>query len=463
MEFTVAYDAFASIDRASYNWSVKPYRLSAKDIAIDPSDFIPRNQYAIPLSYPEVQVWPVPPGGGWGGGPGGRGSRGRGRGRGRGRRGRGRGPPGDDEHGPFPAPAGGGEGGGVDDAGGKDPESQAYEPLDDIDPYAGSEPDEGEGEGFVDESIEGLLEGLVPYDLQACSLAGKCVCVRGVGLVWFLCRGCGWEVFLVGIEEHVVRCFVTAPSKSQSYGTAHPSTPTTPLSTPRAHKAEVDAADAFDYSDAVDGSFQGDFGGTPGEAEVAEEEQEHVASDVSEEGPADPGEDDRFWEEFMASEEEPEVSAGPPMAPPPLPPPSEPPTSAASATGARPFGVGKAAHVVFVPGGKLSFYLGKEIVEAVCRCPTHGKCVLTRKTTGSSALGREGQGRPLGLLAAWLAKGSSFATKTEHFDLGNRPSRAERMDARAALRAMGTPDALGVLDSERVKRLGEESEAEDVP
>lgn len=81
----VTYDALATIDITEYKWHMKPYRLSDKDIRIVQTDFVLRDQYAVPLLEPEVQIWPRLPsdfGLGRGRGGGRRGRRGRGVGRG---------------------------------------------------------------------------------------------------------------------------------------------------------------------------------------------------------------------------------------------------------------------------------------------------------------------------------------------------------------------------------------------
>jgi hypothetical protein len=140
--------------------------------------------------------------------------------------------------------------------------------------------------------------------------------------------------------------------------------------------------------------------------------------------------------------------------PPPLPP------SGSSSIAHPTWGESRnpAAFVVFVKGGKVSFYRGKTIAEAVCRCPAHGKCVLTRTLNPSAAPAKEAQGRPLGLLAGWLAKGDSCLTKEAHWAQDAMPTLAERQAAREALQHLGTPDADGLLASERPLRPGETDE-----
>lgn len=116
--------------------------------------------------------------------------------------------------------------------------------------------------------------------------------------------------------------------------------------------------------------------------------------------------------------------------------------------------------VTFVPGGKLSCYSGRAIVEAVCSNPAHGKCVMTRTLMASSTPGRAGQGRPLGFLAAWLAAGLDAPTKAVHW-AASGVAKSNRQAARSALRAAPGGDAL--LSLERVRREGEDSEPDEVP
>jgi hypothetical protein len=120
----------------------------------------------------------------------------------------------------------------------------------------------------------------------------------------------------------------------------------------------------------------------------------------------------------------------------------------------------RAAHVVFVDGGRLAFYGGKQHnATAQCNNPSHGKCVLTRKMTSGR---KPGQGRPLGLLAAWLASGAEMSSKEEHWALPAWPTLAARKTARAALKALDTPDVRGLLASERAQLSGEESEPDEI-
>jgi hypothetical protein len=121
----------------------------------------------------------------------------------------------------------------------------------------------------------------------------------------------------------------------------------------------------------------------------------------------------------------------------------------------------RAGLVLFVPGGKVSYYPKKHVVECVCCNPLHGKCALTRTLSASNAPTRAAQGRPLGFAMAWLEKGMAASTKDDHWDPFMRPTRAERVHGRAALRA--TDAGRSLLALERPKRANEESEPDEDP
>ena len=66
------------------------------------------------------------------------------------------------------------------------------------------------------------------------------------------------------------------------------------------------------------------------------------------------------------------------------------------------------------------------------------------------------------MLAAWLAMGVDFATKTDHWKEENKPTRDQRRAARFDLKHLGGPDAAGILDAEADPPDGEETEPEDI-
>lgn len=104
--------------------------------------------------------------------------------------------------------------------------------------------------------------------------------------------------------------------------------------------------------------------------------------------------------------------------------------------------------ILCVSGGKLTYCGGRhENMVAECQNPAHGRCVKTktgrkqqRQTTATV-----GQGRPLGLLAAWLSKGRGLQPKGEHWSMEHMPSRDDRSIAWQAIKDMESADAEGLL------------------
>ncbi len=92
-----------------------------------------------------------------------------------------------------------------------------------------------------------------------------------------------------------------------------------------------------------------------------------------------------------------------------------------------------------------------------------GECKADRLTLASMASGREGQGRPLGFLAAWLMYPhlhEGCRTKEQHYQVKAALSKAhaleQRMEARERLRrVLGTAR---LFESERPQREGEPDE-----
>ena len=114
-------------------------------------------------------------------------------------------------------------------------------------------------------------------------------------------------------------------------------------------------------------------------------------------------------------------------------------------------------------GSIISFYEKNSRFQATCGL--HRSCVLTRTGTASNRLGREGQGRPLGLMMAWLAAASQFSgegdgSHKEPMYIAGIP-RKDREEGRATLRH--TPFGPALLSCERPKLEDESSEPECVP
>ena len=96
---------------------------------------------------------------------------------------------------------------------------------------------------------------------------------------------------------------------------------------------------------------------------------------------------------------------------------------------------------------------------ATCKNLHHGRCVASR----SAHEGRKpAQGRPLGFLAAWIAKGDSCSDQVQHKKL--QPSQADRLAARCDLAKPEQADLLPeFLAKERPRRADEAEEPEGCP
>ena len=127
-----------------------------------------------------------------------------------------------------------------------------------------------------------------------------------------------------------------------------------------------------------------------------------------------------------------------------------------------------AAHVLYVEGGKVTYYetAARSFFVAECSNKKHGRCVRTKTAIGYMAdipRSRKGQGRPLGYLCAWLRKGPSLGSKAKHWEAGEEPTRAERIAARNKLKGLVSADAAGLLAAEWPRTADSDSEPEVVP
>ena len=111
--------------------------------------------------------------------------------------------------------------------------------------------------------------------------------------------------------------------------------------------------------------------------------------------------------------------------------------------------------VVVIPGGILHYYYNLDRFTATRLHGDHGRCILSR----ASISGRKrGQGRPLGLLSAWLLwseKGPCCATREQHWDQSNEhyPKFESRQAARDFLWTVdGGPE---MMACERMPVVGE--------
>lgn len=132
---------------------------------------------------------------------------------------------------------------------------------------------------------------------------------------------------------------------------------------------------------------------------------------------------------------------------------------------------GSAQVTVFLAHGKLSYYPHDQRFEAVCRrhqaapdVATGSSGVLCRLTrTGRANARRPAQGRPCGLMMAWLHVAAEVADRTCHCDafFVGSISREARRAARAMLSEL--PNGALLLQCERALRAGEDSEPDACP
>ena len=112
--------------------------------------------------------------------------------------------------------------------------------------------------------------------------------------------------------------------------------------------------------------------------------------------------------------------------------------------------------------GKLRYYRHEKHVIAVCSNPEHHDCRMTRTLEEPPRVGKPGsksagQGRPLGLMLAWLQKQFDYSTQQAHLK-SCKPDLESRQEARRELRGMPRGEAF--LAYERALRPGESEEPE---
>lgn len=96
-------------------------------------------------------------------------------------------------------------------------------------------------------------------------------------------------------------------------------------------------------------------------------------------------------------------------------------------------------------------------------CKVHEDCRKTRSASAAVRLTSRsaGQGRPLGLLAAWLERSGEFDTANDHKGAISTINLADRQDARRNLATL--PHSEDLFNHERPKREGEEDEPKHIP
>lgn len=207
---------------------------------------------------------------------------------------------------------------------------------------------------------------------------------------------------------------------------------------------EAEERGAAEAQPIEDGGFDGealegsdiDEGDVAGAPEVGDEEGESAEDLANLLGSMDQREE--AMQEVFADIDEGSVGVAPVAKAPVAEAPSQPQAASSSAAGGPPQQRAPLAPVVVqAPGmrtqaiaamefgnGRISYYRKGDFV-AICQ--RHG-CILTRTSRPGR---RAAQGRPLGLMAAWLQ--TDFETKEEHLDKGNFPSYDARLLARTAL------------------------------
>jgi len=120
--------------------------------------------------------------------------------------------------------------------------------------------------------------------------------------------------------------------------------------------------------------------------------------------------------------------------------------------------------VLVVPGyGKIYYNSKTKVLTAHCECSNHGSHVCRRQRTSQAparlTLRNSGQGRPLGLLTAWLLAQNTYEDQGSHVGAASHVfSFHDRCEARAHLKNIRGSEHFLALEREKGK--GEESEPE---
>ena len=114
--------------------------------------------------------------------------------------------------------------------------------------------------------------------------------------------------------------------------------------------------------------------------------------------------------------------------------------------------------------GQIKFDLALDLFTAHCNLPSHGRLCRLRRTIKPNARNLA-QGRPAGVLLAWLAAADQYGNKEDHQAIGQRSRHEDcfqferRVEARSCLAAM--PELALAFDAfERPQRPGEAEEPE---
>jgi len=194
-----------------------------------------------------------------------------------------------------------------------------------------------------------------------------------------------------------------------------------------------------------------ELGGGPAAADGVAREVDDQHSD-----PGDPG------SSSSAAQPQPAPQAAPP--PPPPPPPLDSDADGSQAT-RRGSGGGRAKRARSAPtdatvasfgSGRILHYGANDNFMAECNMASHLRCTLTRTARPGR---RKGQGRPLGLLAAWLLDPDCHEESRSSAQWA-RPSFDERVFSRTLLAQ--TENGPELLQHERAAALDEGEEPAEV-
>lgn len=147
------------------------------------------------------------------------------------------------------------------------------------------------------------------------------------------------------------------------------------------------------------------------------------------------------------------------------PPPAAPGLAAGSGNGASASSAsrvsGERKALKLDNGGAIKFYkTARPFFEFICGNKAHGKCVMTRSACAAEGRrGKPGQGRCLGLGAAWLS--DNFQADHEAH-MAFAPDVDERIVARIGFREQYGDEFLRLEALEREPREGEDEEPEQV-
>ena len=120
--------------------------------------------------------------------------------------------------------------------------------------------------------------------------------------------------------------------------------------------------------------------------------------------------------------------------------------------------------VVVGPFGFLRYYAKKNQFVAECKYRAHANCCATKTADASRARGREGQGRPLGFLFAWMCAPPAAISRDAHVHV-YVPGFEDRLRFRRAVEAQAAtvPELAELFAQERPQGTDPSAEPAFVP